>query len=446
MRTSRIVAVGAAGIAAALALSACSSAGNGGTGGDNTTPDTSKTIGTVDGAGKTLTVWAMTGDYSDEVMKKINDEFEKQTGAKVDVQVQAWDGITTKLTTALGTTTPPDVVDIGNTQVAGYANTGGLMDLSAYKDELEQGGTWVESLAGPATFDGKLYAVPSFVGNRAVIYNKKMWADAGVTSAPTSYDELKSDLDKIKAKNPASDFSPFYLPGQFWYAGMSWVWDAGGDIATSDGGTWKGSFSSAESQKGLDEFKSFQNAYSSKASQTLNTDKPNEDQIMADGKTATIIGALWDAGLIVSGSNGKIAEDDLGTFALPNTAGESGAAHNFGGGEVWGIAQKSPNQDLALVWTKIAASPDIQNALAAQPWIPNTEELGAEWAKKATTLTQGFYDASGVTRATPGAAGWGTIEGNKNMEQFFSSVASGSKSVADAAKDMDATLDSTLNG
>ncbi|WP_417564273.1 extracellular solute-binding protein [Microbacterium sp.] len=445
MRTSRIAAVGAVGIAAALALSACSSAGN--TGGNDGTPGASKTIGTVDGSGKTLTVWAMSGDYSDAVMKQINDEFTKQTGAKVDVQTQAWDGITTKLTTALGTTTPPDVVDIGNTQVAGYANTGGLMDLTAYKDELQQGGTWVQSLAGPATFDGKLYAVPSFVGNRAVIYNKKMWAEAGITAAPTTYDELKADLDKLKAKNASqSDFSAFYLPGQFWYAGMSWVWDAGGDIATEDGGTWKGAFSSDSAQKGLNEFKAFQNAYSSKASQTLNTDTPNEDQIMADGKTATIIGALWDAGVVVKNSNGKIAEGDLGTFALPNTAGASGPANNFGGGEVWGIAQKSPNQDLALVWAKIAASPDVQNALAAQPWIPNTKELAAQWAQKATPLTQGFYDAAGTTRATPGASGWGTIEGNKNMEQFFSSIASGAASPADAASSMDSTLDSTLNG
>lgn len=442
MRTSRIVAIGAAGIVAALALSACSSAGN--TGGST---GSGKIGENVDGKGKTLTVWAMSGDYGDAVMKQINDEFTKQTGAKVNVQTQQWDGITTKLTTALGTTTPPDVVDIGNTQVAGYANTGGLMDISAYKDQLQQGGTWLQSLSGPATFNGKLYAVPSFAGNRAVIYNKKMWADAGITAAPTTYAELQSDLDKIKAAHASeADFSAFYLPGQFWYAGMSWVWDQGGNIATSSGGKWTGAFSSPEAQKGLTAFQTFQNTYSTKASQTLNTDTPNEDQIMADGKASAMIGALWDAGVVVKNSNGKIAESDLGTFALPNTAGQSGAAHNFGGGEVWSIAAKSKNQDLALVWTKIAASVPIQNALAAQPWIPNTVELAAEWAKKATPITQGFYDAAGTTMGTPPAPGWGTIEGNKNMEQFFASIASGAKTPADAASSMDATLNSTLNG
>jgi N,N'-diacetylchitobiose transport system substrate-binding protein len=36
----------------------------------------------------------MNGDLSDETIKAVNDEFEKATGAKVDVQMQQWDGIT----------------------------------------------------------------------------------------------------------------------------------------------------------------------------------------------------------------------------------------------------------------------------------------------------------------------------------------------------------------
>ena len=68
MRTSRIVAIGAAGIAAALALGGCSSAGTGGSGGSSSAPGT---IGKVDGSGRTLTVWAMTGDLSDATLAAI---------------------------------------------------------------------------------------------------------------------------------------------------------------------------------------------------------------------------------------------------------------------------------------------------------------------------------------------------------------------------------------
>ena len=44
-----------------------------------------------------------------------------------------------------------------------------------------------------------------------------------MTEAPTSYSELTADLDKVKAANPRSDFSAFYMPGQYWYGGLQWV-------------------------------------------------------------------------------------------------------------------------------------------------------------------------------------------------------------------------------
>ncbi len=225
MRTSRIVAVGAVGVVAALALSACA----------GSTAGSPSSSGALDGKGKTLTVWAMTGDLSDATLKAINDEFTKETGAKVKVQTQQWTDISTKITTALASSTPPDVLDLGNTQVATFASSGGLADLTSYKDDFAQGQTWLGGLADPATVDGKLYAVPSFAGARAVLYNKDVWTAAGITAAPTTYDELKADLDKVKAANTAADFSSFYLPGQYWYAGMQWVWDAGGEIATAEG-------------------------------------------------------------------------------------------------------------------------------------------------------------------------------------------------------------------
>lgn len=442
MRTSRIVAIGAVGIAAALALSACSSAGN--TGGDTGGENNNGQIGKVDGSGRTLTVWAMTGDLSDATLAAINKEFESETGAKVKVETQQWQDIATKITTALATDTPPDVVDIGNTQVSTFASSGGLADLTSYKDALAQGQTWLDGLANPATIDGKLYGVPSFGATRTVIYNKTMWAAAGVTAAPTTYDELKAALDKVKAKNTASDFSSFYLPGQYWYAGMQWIWDAGGDIAAQQDGTWVAGFSDAKAQQGLTDWKSFQNTYSSKASQTLNTDKPDQDQVFADGKSSAIIGNNWEIGAIEK-ANPKITDADLGTFAMPGVSGSTQPV--MLAGSVWGIAQKSKNQDLARVWTKIAAGPDIQNInVVKDGWIPNSVE-GSKKAVDGGTLTdlqKAFFQAAQNSKATPPSGNWAQLE-DPGMKQFFQTVASGTKSPADAAKAWDDTVNSTLN-
>ncbi len=145
MRTTKFAAAAAVALTIAMGLTACSSAGNAGGGGGGGTKD----VADVKGDGKTLTVWAMTGDYSDKTIAAINKEFEAKTGAKVKVQIQQWDGITTKISTALATNTPPDVLDLGNTQVASYAANGALLDLTPYKKDLAQGQTWLDRALGP---------------------------------------------------------------------------------------------------------------------------------------------------------------------------------------------------------------------------------------------------------------------------------------------------------
>lgn len=439
MRKSRILAIGAVGIAAALALSACSGSGAGNTSGG------SSTIGKVDGKGKTITVWAMTGDLSPKTLDAINAEFTKETGAKVKVQTQQWTNISTKITTALATSTPPDVLDLGNTQVATFASSGGLADLTKYKSDLQQGQTWLGGLADPGTVDGRLYGVPSFGAARAVVYNKTIWADAGVTTAPTTYGELTSDLDKIKAKNTASNFSSFYLPGQYWYAGMQWVWDAGGQIAAQSGKTWKAAFSSSDAQKGLSDWKTFQNTYSTVASRTLNTDKPDQDAVFASGQAATILANNWEISAIEK-DNAKLTDDQLGSFPMPGESGKNQPA--LLAGSDWGIAQKSKNQDLAAAWVKIAASPSIQKkyVFGNDKWIPNSVEESKAAVSGGTLPENGtaFFTAAQNSKATPASGNWASLE-DPGMLQFFQTVSSGSKSVSDAAKAWDSTVDSTLN-
>lgn len=433
--------LGAVGIAAVLALSGCSGNSAGANSGNN-----NGAINKVDGKGKTITVWAMFKDLSPKTLDAINAEFTKQTGAKVNVETQQWPNIATKITTALATSTPPDVIDIGNTQIGTFASAGGLLDLTSYKKALEQGQTWLGGLAQPATVDGKLYGVPSFGSSQAVIYNKDVWSAAGVSAIPTSYNELGSDLDKVKAANTTSDFSAFYMPGQYWYGALQWMWDAGGSIATQSGSKWKAGFSSADAQRGLTAWKAFQNKYSSVASQTLNTTKPDQDRLLADGKVGAILSNMWELGAITK-DNPKLTSDKIGTFPIPGISGKNQPA--LLAGSDWGIPQKSKNHDLALVWSKIAASPTIQNdyVFGQDKWIPNSVEGSAAAVKGGTLVANqtAFFTSAQRSKATPASGNWASLE-DPGMKQFFQTIASGSKSVADAAKAWDATVNSTLNG
>ncbi|GAA4943564.1 hypothetical protein GCM10023238_06850 [Streptomyces heliomycini] len=121
MKRKLIAAIGVAGML--FSVAAC--------GGDD--GDGGKKAGADGYAGETLTVWVMDGSSPDQWQKDLAAEFEKKTKAKVEFEVQQWNGIQQKLTTALSEENPPDVFEIGNTQTPAYAKTGGLADLADLK-------------------------------------------------------------------------------------------------------------------------------------------------------------------------------------------------------------------------------------------------------------------------------------------------------------------------
>ncbi|KNC19623.1 ABC transporter substrate-binding protein [Arthrobacter sp. RIT-PI-e] len=438
MRHTRITAVTALGAAALLALSGCSSSAS------STGSGEPAAVPSAEGEGQTVTVWIMQDDYTDETLEAINTRFTEETGADVDIQVQQWDGITTKISTALATSTPPDVLDIGNTQVAGYAANGGLLDLTAYEDDLAQGRTWLGGLADPARVDESLYAVPGFAGARAVIYNKEMWADAGITEVPETFEDFTAALDAVAAANTEPDFSPFYYPGQYWQSAMQFVWDAGGEIAVEDGGTWNGDMNSDAAVEGLQDFADFQNTYSSPASATLDNQTPSQGQVFGDGKTSAILNT--GGGIKgITDVNPEMTADMLGTFPFPGKSGEPQPV--MIGGSDWAIPARSQNSELALQWIKIASGPEIQDdyVFGVDGWIPNsTEAIEAAQATELPEHQAGFFEAALNSKATPAAATWSTIEGDRSINDLFSSIASGSKPVDEAATQFDDHLDSVL--
>src|ERR1700736_5553771 len=165
-------------VATAFALIAAACGGN---------PTTTNTTGNETG---TLTVWLMNGSAPQSVVDGVNADFKtKHPNVTVDVQIQQWSDVTTKLDTAFAGSTPPDVMELGNTLVAKYAAAGALQDISSKKSGYDNSGTWLQSLTDSCTLSGKLYCVPYYAGSRAIIYRKDMFDAAGV-KPPDSLDCL----------------------------------------------------------------------------------------------------------------------------------------------------------------------------------------------------------------------------------------------------------------
>ena len=88
-------------------------------------------------------------------------------------------------------------------------------DLSSFfeplgtTDELGQKYRFVNEQAA----DGKVYALATFGNANGIVYNKKVFRDAGITAQPTSTDELMTDLKAIKAKTDAVPLYTNYKDG-----------------------------------------------------------------------------------------------------------------------------------------------------------------------------------------------------------------------------------------
>src|SRR5947199_5384029 len=161
----------------------------------------------------TLTVWLMNGSAPQTVIDQVNADFKtKYPNVTVKVEIQQWGDIGTKLDTAFGGSTPPDVVELGNTLVAKYAAAGALEDITGKKTSFDNASTWLQSLTDSCTVNSKLYCVPYYAGSRAIIYRKDFFTAANV-QVPTSMDDLLTVGQKLMTAHSSDpNFSSLYFP------------------------------------------------------------------------------------------------------------------------------------------------------------------------------------------------------------------------------------------
>jgi N,N'-diacetylchitobiose transport system substrate-binding protein len=356
-------------------------------------------------APSTLTVWYMTGSLPDDVAAGLKKDFEAaHPGVTVEYQVQQWDGIGEKLTTALAGDQPPDVLEIGNTQVAQYAAAGGLTDLSGAVSTFDNSDSWLPGLAEPGKWEDKTYGVPFYAGTRTVIYRTDMFTEAGV-AVPTTWDELLALGGPLRAKFGSDPrFMPLYLPGQQWYTLASLVWDEGGELAVPAGEGWKGALSTPQGQAGIARY---QQLYTALSGAPADTDEatPQQYEVMSQGSAAMMIGLPWELASAVEATpelDGKLA-----VFALPSRSGGKPAPPFVGGSDL-SVPLGSDAPDLAREFIAAVAGTDVQTKLAEAGAIPNSSALSG--AAQGNEVLQTTIEAAAVGRATPVDPAWSSVE------------------------------------
>lgn len=409
MKLRRALSVGVAlSVVTALALAGC---------GDDDKDESS---------GGTLTVWLMNGSAPDALIQQINAEFEQShAGTKVNYQVQQWNGIQDKLTTALASNDPPDIVELGNTQAPKFAAAGALGEINASAKTAMSGDKWLSGLAATGVADGKTYAAPFYGANRIVVYRKDLFEKAGITGTPKSLAELIDAGKKLQTANAAdADFQALYLPGQSWYTLLSFIWANGGDVAVKDGKAWKGALDTPEAQAGFTDYASLYKALS-KAPADADEATPQQATVFAKGKVGMFIGLPWEIATATDAKTGDPAlKDKIGTFAIPSPKG--GPAPVFLGGSNLAISAGSKKAKAAQDWLALMLSEKYQKQLAANGVVPGITGLGdSVYGDNEAAKVMAAAAASGG-RVTPVTPVWASVEAGTNpLKDAMTSVLRG---------------------
>ncbi len=305
----------------------------------------------------TIEWWHITtGDPGKSVFQGIADAYTAaHPNVKINVTILENEAFKTKLTTSLQSGEVPDLFQSwGGGIMAAQADAGILKDITAdiapWKDTINPGALSIYS------YKGVQYGVPWDMGMIGVWYNKALFAKAGISSPPTTWDDFLADVSKLKA----AKIVPLAIAGKdMWPSMHLWTYLAlrigGGDNLAQmvQSGDWNTDACKAAGDQvlKLNALDPYQPGFKA-------ADYNAEAAAMGNGKAAMEVMGQWAPSVEMDQSSDKKGiGSDLGWFPFPTVAGGVGAATDgVGGGN--GIAVGKNASPEALDFLKFFSSVD----------------------------------------------------------------------------------------
>jgi len=338
MGKARIVAVVAA---LALLLVACGRNNSSNGGGSVAPVGTPISSGPVSG---NLEVWAM-GTEGEKLDVLAKDFMAQNPDVKVKVTAVPWDAAHDKITSAMAANTTPDVSLVGTTWMGEFAAAGGLdptpssIDKSAFFP-----GSWDTTVV-----NGTSYGVPWYVETRVIYYRKDLAEKAGVTSAPTSWDDLKNMAKAMMDKAGVKYGLNLQAGGTgSWQTLMPFVWQNGGGIV-DDSGTF-----TLDSQQNIDALKYYQSYFTDKISPTA-LDPGALESGFIDGSIGAFVSGPWHIGILKD----QGGDSFMSKVALATMPKEEAGTSFTGGGDLV-VFKNTKNRDAAWKFVEYLSQPDVQ--------------------------------------------------------------------------------------
>lgn len=269
-------------MAVAAALSLLSLAGCGGSGSGSS------------GATK-ITVWEGFTDVEGTAFGQLVDEFNKShPGIHASVLETNNDYALQKVLTAVRGGTPPDLAYLYGSWAPAVAQIPSVVDLTSLvqKPSVHWSDFWKGERA-VATVDGKVIGMPALVDNLAIVYNKKLFQEAGIPTptATWTWDDFRAAAKALTdpaKKQTGWSYAADASEDTVW-RWEAMLWEAGGQILNAN--DTKAAFNSPQGLRAMTLLKDMAVDDKSVYVDTTNSEYMN---LFNAGKIGMLVTGPWD--------------------------------------------------------------------------------------------------------------------------------------------------------
>jgi alpha-1,4-digalacturonate transport system substrate-binding protein len=356
-------------------LAACAPGGGGGA-------EAPQPQATTDFKGKTLTYLYFTDGPDEQATRNTMAAFEKETGAKVNLQIVPYADLEASLRARLSGGDAPDLVRL--TDLAPFRDD--LLDLAPFLGK-DYGDQFIDGMANAAkTSDGRLIAIPSDLTMNGPFVNVDMFKKAGIAlptnEKPWTWQQLLANAEKAQQASGADFAFAMDKSGHR----ISTVLSEYGTRLITDG---KESLDAGKAEQAI-----------SLLVNLMNSGKMDKDFWLATGskyKGANEIFLAQAAPVYLSG-NWQVSqfakEAKFEWRAIPNPCAET--CGGFPGGKYMGALAKSDTPDLAAAYLRFANDAKQQAAFAAAAhFLPTRKDLvekGVDYPSRAEDMAAFLAD------------------------------------------------------
>src|SRR5262249_24212152 len=166
-----------------------------------------------------LKFWSInfSGGAGTDPLKEVIRDFEQANpNIRIDLQVRSTDAHKEAMRLAINTDNAPDVYWMWCGVGLGGFYINGAEALSSYYQQYGWNQRFVPPALELAHFNGQLYGVPLQIHALAVFYRKDLFAKAGITTPPATYEELIAANDKLVK----AGLTPLSMGGKFGWMTM----------------------------------------------------------------------------------------------------------------------------------------------------------------------------------------------------------------------------------